>query len=88
MAGTATLDGASWNLAGMSNYSAQCQVYATQSGANTQTATTAASDSVALAAAAEAAAKVQMAKDMISNWALTNEELAKKYRDNRLAGKP
>jgi 3-oxoacyl-ACP reductase-like protein len=88
MAGTATLDGASWDLKGMSNYSAQCQVYATQSGANTQSVTSAASDSVALAAAAEAAAKVQMAKDMISNWALTNEELAKKYRDNRLAGKP
>ena len=88
MAGTATLDGATWDLKGMSNYSAQCQVYATQSGGNTQSVTTAAHDSVALAAAAEAAAKAQMAKDMISNWALTNEELAKKYRDNRLAGKP
>jgi len=88
MAGTATLEGATWDLKGMSNYSAQCQVYATQSGANTQSVTTAASDSVALATAAEAAAKVQMAKDMISNWALSNEELAKKFRDNRLAGKP
>jgi hypothetical protein len=88
MAGTATLDGASWNLAGMSNYSAQCQVYATQSGGNTQSATTAASDSVALAAAAEAAAKAQMAKDMITNWNTANEAAAKKFRDNRLAGKP
>jgi threonine dehydratase len=88
MAGTATLDGASWNLAGMSNYSASCQVYATQSGGNIQSVTTAVYDSVALAAAAEAAAAAQKAKDMIANWALTNEELAKKYRDNRLAGKP
>lgn len=88
MAGTATLDGASWNLAGMSNYSAQCQVYATQSGGNIQSVTTAANDSVALAAAAEAAAKVQMAKDMIANWNASNEAAAKKFRDNRLAGKP
>jgi hypothetical protein len=88
MAGTATLDGASWNLAGMSNYSAQCQVYATQSGGNTQSITTAASDSVALAVAAEAAAKAQMSKDMIANWAATHEESVKKSRDNRLAGKP
>jgi hypothetical protein len=87
MAGTATLDGASWNLAGMSNYSASCQVYATQSGANTQSVTTAASDSVALAAAAEAAAKAQANKDMIAAWA-SDEALAKKYRDNRLVGKP
>jgi hypothetical protein len=88
MAGTATLEGATWDLKGMSNYSAQCQVYATQSGGNIQSVTTTAHDAVALAAAAEVAAKAQMAKDMISNWALTNEELAKKYRDNRLAGKP
>jgi hypothetical protein len=88
MAGTATLDGASWNLAGMSNYSAQCQVYATQSGGNLQSVTTTAHDSVALAAAAEAAAKVQATKNMIADWAASNDELAKKYRDNRLAGKP
>lgn len=88
MAGTATLDGASWNLAGMSNYSAQCQVHATQSGANIQSVTTAAHDSVALAVAAAEAAKVQMAKDMIANWASSNEALAKKSRDARLAGKP
>lgn len=88
MAGTTTLEGASWNLAGMSNYSAQCQVYATQSGGNIQSATTAANDSVALAAAAAEAAKVQMAKDMIANWASSNEALAKKSRDARLAGKP
>jgi hypothetical protein len=88
MAGTATLDGASWDLKGMSNYSAQCQVYATQSGANIQSVTATAHDSVALAAAAEAAAKVQMAKDMIANWNASNEAAAKKYRDNRLAGKP
>jgi hypothetical protein len=87
MAGTATLDGASWNLAGMSNYSAQCQVHAHQSGANTQSVTTAASDSVALAAAAEAAAKAQATKDMIAAWA-SDEAAAKKYRDNRLVGKP
>ena len=88
MAGTATLDGASWNLAGMSNYSAQCQVYATQSGGNIQSVTTAAHDAVALAAAAEAAAKVQMAKDLIANWNSSNEAAAKKARDNRLAGRP
>jgi hypothetical protein len=88
MAGTATLEGATWNLAGMSNYSAACQVYATQSGANTQSVTTEAHDSVALAAAAEAAAKIQASKNMIADWAASNDELAKKYRDNRLAGKP
>ena len=88
MAGTATLEGATWNLAGMSNYSAQCQVYATQSGGNIQSVTTAAHDSVALAAAAEAAAKAQMAKDMITSWNASNEALIKKYRDQRLAVKP
>ena len=88
MAGTATLDGATWDLKGMSNYSAQCQVYATQSGGNIQSVTTTTHDAVALAAAAEAAAKAQMTKDMIANWAATNEELAKKLRDQRLAGKP
>jgi hypothetical protein len=88
MAGTATLEGATWDLAGMSNYSAQCQVYATQSGGNIQSVTTEAHDAVALAAAAEAAAKTQMTKDMIVNWNLSNEELAKKLRDRRLAGKP
>lgn len=88
MAGTATLEGATWNLAGMSNYSATCQVYATQSGGNLQSVTTTAHDSVALAAAAEAAAKVQATKNMIADWAASNDELAKKYRDNRLAGKP
>ena len=88
MAGTATLDGATWNLAGMSNYSAACQVYATQSGGNVQSVTTATSDSVALASQAEAAAKAQMAKDMIANWTASNEALIKKYRDQRLAGKP
>jgi hypothetical protein len=88
MAGTATLDGATWNLAGMSNYSAECQVNAFQSNANAQSVTTTAHDSVALAAAAEAAAKVQATKNMIADWAASNDELAKKYRDNRLAGKP
>jgi hypothetical protein len=88
MAGTATLEGATWDLKGMSNYSAQCQVYATQSGGNIQSVTTAANDSVALATAAAEAAKVQMTKDMIANWNSSNEELAKKLRDNRLAGKP
>ncbi len=88
MDGTATLEGASWDLAGMSNYSAQCQVYATQSGGNIQSVTTEVHDSVALAAAAEAAAKAQMVKDMIASWAATNEELVKKYRDQRLASKP
>jgi hypothetical protein len=88
MAGTATLDGASWDLAGMSNYSAQCQVYATQSGGNIQSVTTAANDSVALAAAAEAAAKVQASKNMIAEWAASNDELAKKYRDQRLVAQP
>jgi hypothetical protein len=88
MAGTATLDGASWDLKGMSNYSAQCQVYATQSGGNIQSVTTTTHDAVALAAAAEAAAKVQMAKDMIANWNSSNEALAKKSRDARLAGRP
>ena len=88
MTGTATLDGASWNLAGMSNYSAQCQVHAFQSGGNIQSVTPAAHDAIALAAAAEAAAKVQMAKDMIANWNASNEAAAKKARDNRLAGKP
>ncbi len=88
MAGTATLDGATWDLKGMSNYSAACQVYATQSSGNVQSVTPGTHDSVALAAAAEAAAAAQKAKDMIANWATSNEELAKKYRDNRLAGKP
>ena len=88
MTGSATLDGASWNLAGMSNYSAQCQVYATQSGGNIQSVTTTAHDAVAIAAVSEAAAKVQMTKDMIANWASSNEAAAKKLRDNRLAGKP
>jgi hypothetical protein len=88
MAGTATLEGATWDLKGMSNYSAACQVYATQSGGNIQSVTTTTHDAVALAAAAEAAAKVQMAKDMIANWNTANEELAKKLRDRRLAGKP
>jgi hypothetical protein len=88
MAGTATLDGATWDLKGMSNYSAQCQVYATQSGGNIQSVTTAAHDAVALAAAAEAAAKVQASKNMIAEWAASNDELAKKLRDRRLAGKP
>lgn len=88
MAGTATLDGATWDLKGMSNYSAQCQVYATQSSGNVQSVTTAAHDSVALAAAAEAAAQVQRTKDLIADWAATNTDLVKKYRDQRLAGKP
>ena len=88
MAGTATLEGASWELKGMSNYSASCQVYATQSGGNIQSVTNTAHDAVALAAQAEAATAAQKTKDMITNWASTNEELAKKYRDNRLAGKP
>ena len=88
MAGTATLEGATWDLKGMSNYSAQCQVYATQSGGNIQSVTTAANDSVALATAAAEAAKVQMTKDMIANWNMSNDELAKELRDRRLAGKP
>jgi hypothetical protein len=88
MAGTATLDGATWDLKGMSNYSAQCQVYATQSGGNTQSLTPEAHDAVALAAAAEAAAKVQASKNMIADWAASNDELAKKYRDQRLVAKP
>jgi hypothetical protein len=88
MAGTATLDGASWNLAGMSNYSAQCQVYATQSGGNMQSVTSTAHDSVALAAAAAEAAKAQMTKDMIVNWKAYYTDLTKKLRDRRLAGKP
>ena len=87
MAGTATLEGATWDLKGMSNYSAQCQVYATQSGGNIQSVTTEAHDAVALAAAAEAAAKAQMAKDMIAAWA-SDEAAAKKARNARLAGKP
>ena len=88
MAGTATLDGATWDLKGMSNYSAECQVHAIQSGANTQSVTTAAHDSVALAAAAAEAAKVQMTKDMIANWNSSSEAIAKKLRDRRLAAKP
>ena len=87
MAGTATLDGASWNLAGMSNYSAQCQVHAFQSGANAQSLTTEAHDALALAAAAEAAAAAQKTKDIIAVWA-SDEAAAKKARDARLAGKP
>ena len=87
MAGTASLEGATWDLKGMSNYSAQCQVYATQSGATTKSMTTAAHDAVALAAAATEAAKAQMVKDMIASWA-SDEAAAKKARDARLAGKP
>ncbi len=88
MAGTATLEGATWDLKGMSNYSAQCQVYATQSGGNIQSVTTAAHDAVALAAAAEAAANVARNQEIISTWNASNEELAKKYRDQRLAVQP
>jgi hypothetical protein len=87
MAGTATLDGATWDLKGMSNYSAQCQVNAFQSNANAQSLTTEAHDSVALAAAAEAASAAQKAKDIIAAWA-SDEAAAKKARDARLAGKP
>ncbi len=88
MAGTATLEGATWDLKGMSNYSAQCQVYAIQSGGNIQSVTTAVHDAVALAAAAEAAANVARDKEIISSWNAANEELAKKYRDQRLAAQP
>ena len=88
MAGTATLEGATWDLKGMSNYSAACQVYATQSSANTQSVSSLTYDSVALAAAAEAAEQIQKNKDLITNWNAANEELAKKYRDQRLAVKP
>ena len=88
LAGNATLDGATWDLKGMSNYSAQCQVYATQSGGNIQSVTTGTYDSVALAAQAEEAAKAQKVKDMIADWNATNDALIKKYRDQRLAGKP
>jgi hypothetical protein len=87
MAGTATLDAATWDLKGMSNYSAQCQVNAFQSNANAQSLTTEAHDSVALAAAAEAASAAQKAKDIIAAWA-SDEAAAKKARNNRLAGKP
>jgi hypothetical protein len=88
MAGTATLEGATWDLKGMSNYSAQCQVYATQSGGNIQSVTSEVHDAVALAAAAEAAANVARDKEIISTWNTANEELAKKYRDQRLAVQP
>jgi hypothetical protein len=88
MAGTATLEGATWDLKGMSNYSASCQVYATQSSGNIQSVTTEAHDAVALAAAAEAAANVARDKEIISTWNAANEELAKKYRDQRLALQP
>ena len=87
MAGTATLDGATWDLKGMSNYSAQCQVFAIQSGGNIQSVTPAAHDAVALAAAAEAAAAAQKIKD-ISAAGASDEAVAKKSRDNRLAGRP
>ena len=88
MAGTATLEGATWDLKGMSNYSAACQVYATQSSGNIQSVTSEVHDAVALAAAAEAAAKVQASKNMIADWAASNDELAKKYRDQRLVAQP
>jgi hypothetical protein len=87
MAGTATLEGATWDLKGMSNYSAACQVHAFQSNANAQSVTNEAHDAVALAAAAEAAAKEQKNKDIIAAWA-ADEAAAKKARDARLAGKP
>jgi hypothetical protein len=88
MAGTATLEGATWDLKGMSNYSAACQVYATQSSGNIQSVTSEVHDAVALAAQAEAAAKAQASKNMIAEWAASNDELAKKYRDQRLVAKP
>jgi len=88
MAGTATLEGATWDLKGMSNYSAACQVYATQSGGNIQSVTTAVHDAVALAAAEEAAANVARNQEIISAWNAANEELAKKYRDQRLVAQP
>ena len=88
MAGTATLEGATWDLKGMSNYSAACQVHAFQSGGNVQSVTTAVHDSVALAAQAEAAANVARNQEIISTWNAANEELAKKYRDQRLVAKP
>jgi Mor family transcriptional regulator len=43
---------------------------------------------VALAAAAEAAANVARDKEIISTWNAANEELAKKYRNQRLAVQP
>jgi hypothetical protein len=88
MAGTATLEGAMWDLKGMSNYSVQCQVYATQSSGNVQSVTTAVHDSIALAAQAETAADVAKNMEIISTWNASNEELAKKYRDQRLVAKP
>ena len=88
MPGTATLEGATWDLKGMSNYSAACQVYATQSGGNVQSVTTEVHDAVALAAQAEAAANVARNQEIISTWNASNEELAKKYRDQRLVAQP
>lgn len=88
MAGTATLEGATWDLKGMSNYSAACQVHAFQSGGNVQSVTSEVHDSVALAAAAEAAANVARNQEIISTWNAANEELAKKYRDQRLVARP
>jgi hypothetical protein len=88
LSGSATLEGASWDVKGVSDYTAQCQIYAYPSGANIQSVTSMGYDAVALAVAAEAAAKAQMAKDMIANWNASNEALIKKYRDQRLATKP
>lgn len=93
LGGNATLQSAQWNVlswdrTGDTNYSAQCQVYATQSGGNIQSVTSTAYDSVALAAQAEAAAIEARNKEIISTWYASNEELAKKYRDRRLVGKP
>ncbi len=88
MAGTATLAGATWDLKEMSNYSASCQVYATQSGANMQSLTNTSYDAAALAEQAAAAEKVRMAKEMISNWEQENTAKSAELRDRRLAGKP
>ena len=88
LTGTATLESATWDLKGMSNYSVQCGVYAYQAGANIQSVTSVGYDAVAAAAQAQATAKAQQINDMITNWSLANEALVKKYRDQRLAGKP
>ncbi len=84
MAGTATLTGATWDLKGMSNYSATCQVYAVQSSGNTQSLTNTVYDSVAIA---EANAKAQAWEDQRSSATAANFTKDMREMRKRLAAR-
>jgi hypothetical protein len=84
MAGTATLTSATWDLKGMSNYSATCQVYAVQSNGNTQALTNTVYDSVAIA---EANAKAQAWEDQRSTATAANFTKDMREMRKRLAAR-